>query len=304
MEDMVRAQFCLLDSLGIQKLYASVGASMGGMQSLAVGVLFPDRVGRIASISGCARSHPYSIAMRHAQRQVLMMDPNWERGYYYGRIPPHAGMKLAREIATVTYRSGPEWEQRFGRRRADPSRQPALCPDFLIETYLDHQGEKFCLEYDANSFLYVSKAMDLFDLGAQNQHAAASRRAANVKHFQSGVASSSSTCSLTLPDSPYEEQPDQTPGDINELVTSSSGPPADLVTGLAPLRHHPVLVMGVASDILFPAWQQKEIAETLKRAGNKRVTHVELGVDVSLFGHDSFLLEVEHIGGNLRRFLE
>jgi len=306
MEDMVRAQFRLLDALGIQKLYASVGASMGGMQSLAAGVLFPERVGRIASISGCARSHPYSIAMRHTQRQVLMMDPNWARGYYYGRIPPHAGMKLAREIATVTYRSGPEWEQRFGRRRADPSRQPALCPDFLIETYLDHAGEKFCLEYDANSLLYVSKAMDLFDLGAQNQNAATSRRAANIKRLKSSDKSSSlsTLCSLTLPESPYKEQPDQTPGDLNELVTPSSGPPVDLVSGLAPLRDHPTLVMGVASDILFPAWQQREIAETLHRAGNHRVTHVELGEDVSLFGHDSFLLDLEHIGGNLKRFLD
>lgn len=306
MEDMVRAQFRLLDGLGISKLYASVGASMGGMQSLAAGVLFPDRVGRIASISGCARSHPYSIAMRHTQRQVLMMDPNWARGYYYGRIPPHAGMKLAREIATVTYRSGPEWEQRFGRRRADPGRQPALCPDFLIETYLDHAGEKFCLEYDANSLLYVSKAMDLFDLGAQNQQAAASRRAANVKRLESSTEASSrsTSCSLTLPDSPYEEQPDQTAGDLNDPITTPSGPPADLVAGLTPLRDHPALIMGVASDILFPAWQQREIAETLRGAGNKWVTHVELGEDISLFGHDSFLLDLEHIGGNLRRFLE
>ena len=155
MEDMVRAQFSLLDHLGISKLNASVGASMGGMQSLAAGVLFPERVGRIVSISGCARSHPYSIAMRHTQRQVLMMDPKWNRGFYYDSIPPHSGMKLAREIATVTYRSGPEWENRFGRRRADPSKQPALCPDFLIETYLDHAGEKFSLEYDPNSLLYV-----------------------------------------------------------------------------------------------------------------------------------------------------
>ncbi|EOD46925.1 putative homoserine o-acetyltransferase protein [Neofusicoccum parvum UCRNP2] len=105
MEDMERAQFRLLDRLGIEKLYASVGSSMGGMLSLAAGVLFPERVGRIVSISGCARSHPYSIAMRHTQRQVLMMDPNWSRGFYYDRIPPHSGMKLAREIATVTYRT-------------------------------------------------------------------------------------------------------------------------------------------------------------------------------------------------------
>jgi homoserine O-acetyltransferase len=306
MEDMVRAQFRLLDGLGVKKLYASVGSSMGGMQSLAAGVLFPERLGRLASISGCARSHPYSIAMRHTQRQVLMMDPKWNRGFYYDSVPPHAGMKLAREIATVTYRSGPEWEQRFGRRRADPSKQPALCPDFLIETYLDHAGEKFCLEYDANSLLYVSKAMDLFDLGATNQTAASGRRATYLRKFQSGSKedTDAASCSLTLPDSPYEEQPEaNAPADLNTPVTQISGPPQDLVEGLRGLRDHPALVMGVASDILFPAWQQREIAETLRKAGNKSVTHVELGEDASLFGHDTFLLDLEHIGGNLKRFL-
>jgi homoserine O-acetyltransferase len=307
MEDMVRAQFRLLDGLGIDKLYASVGASMGGMQSLAAGVLFPERVGRLASISGCARSHPYSIAMRHTQRQVLMMDPKWNRGFYYDTIPPHAGMKLAREIATVTYRSGPEWEQRFGRRRADPSKQPALCPDFLIETYLDHAGEKFCLEYDANSLLYVSKAMDLFDLGATAQSAAVARRAANISRLTSHnptLDPQDSSCSLTLPDSPYEEQPEsQPPTDLNTPIEPSTSPPQDLVEGLKGLRNHPALVIGVGSDILFPAWQQREIAETLRKGGNEKVEHVELGEDVSLFGHDSFLLDLEYIGGSLRRFL-
>ena len=279
---------------------------MGGMQSLAAGVLFPERVGRIASISGCARSHPYSIAMRHTQRQVLMMDPKWNRGFYYNSIPPHAGMKLAREIATVTYRSGPEWEQRFGRRRADPSKKPALCPDFLIETYLDHAGEKFSLEYDANSLLYVSKAMDLFDLGASNQSASSTRRAAHAQQSRTGSNNEkeAALCTLTLPDSPYEEQPESNaPTNLNEVTTQSSAPPEDLIKGLKSLRNHPALIMGVASDILFPAWQQREIAETLRRGGNKNVTHVELGEDLSLFGHDSFLLDLEHIGGNLRKFL-
>ncbi|PBP18855.1 homoserine O-acetyltransferase [Diplocarpon rosae] len=306
MEDMVRAQFRLLDGLGIKKLYASVGASMGGMQSLAAGVLYPERVCRIATISGCARSHPYSIAMRHTQRQVLMMDPKWNRGFYYDGIPPHAGMKLAREIATVTYRSGPEWEQRFGRRRADPSKQPALCPDFLIETYLDHAGEKFCLEYDPNSLLYVSKAMDLFDLGAKNQSVTATRRAAIAQRFKSGQLpdTEAASCSLTLPDAPYEEQPEsEVPTGLNPPLKQSSGPPEDLVLGLKGLRDHPTLVMGVSSDILFPAWQQREIAETLRRAGNSNITHVELGEDVSLFGHDSFLLDLDHIGANLKKFL-
>ncbi|MCJ1481959.1 hypothetical protein MMC06_002120 [Schaereria dolodes] len=308
MQDMVRAQFRLLDGLGIEKLYASVGASMGGMQSLAAGVLFPDKIRKVVSVSGCARSHPYSIAMRHTQRQVLMMDPNWSRGFYYDKIPPHAGMKLAREIATVTYRSGPEWEQRFGRRRADPSQRPALCPDFLIETYLDHAGEKFSLEYDANSLLYVSKAMDLFDLGQENQSRMAQLRQSNQSKLASKVQdpSTDQSCSLILPDRPYEEQPStgSTLPFSQPVAGTSNVPPADLVAGLTPLRHHPTLVMGVASDILFPAWQQREIAETLRAGGNRSVTHVELGEDTSLFGHDTFLLDLQHIGSNIRTFLD
>lgn len=308
MEDMVRAQFRLLDAFKIGKLYASVGASMGGMQSLAAGVLFPERVGKIATISGCARSHPYSIAMRHTQRQVLMMDPNWARGYYYNGIPPHSGMKLAREIATVTYRSGPEWEQRFGRRRADPSRPPALCPDFQVETYLDHAGEKFCLEYDANSLLYISKAMDLFDLGREHRQQMEGLRKQNQSKLSSINVDSpqSDQCTLTLPDTPYEEQGNEntTQSFSDPVSATTKSPPEDLIAGLSPLRNHPTLVMGVASDILFPAWQQREIAETLKAAGNRSVTHVELGEDTSLFGHDTFLLDLKHIGGNLKNFLD
>ncbi|PYH97299.1 homoserine O-acetyltransferase [Aspergillus ellipticus CBS 707.79] len=300
-DDMVRAQFRLLDSLGINKLYASVGSSMGGMQSLAAGVLFPERIGKIVSISGCARSHPYSIAMRHTQRQVLMMDPKWARGFYYDSIPPHSGMKLAREIATVTYRSGPEWEMRFGRQRADPRKQPALCPDFLIETYLDHAGEKFCLEYDPNSLLYVSKAMDLFDLGHAHQTETRSRRAEYEAGIAEGVHQGDISCSLTLPERPYEEQPSATDRDDGDVAVD--GPPQDLVAGLAPLKNHPVLVMGVASDILFPAWQQREIAQTLRAAGNENVEHIELGEDVSMFGHDTFLLDLKNIGGAVEKFL-
>lgn len=313
MEDMVRAQFRLLDSLEIDKLYASVGSSMGGMQSLAAGALFAERVGRIVSISGCARSHPYSIAMRHTQRQVLMMDPNWARGFYYDGIPPHGGMKLAREIATVTYRSGPEWEQRFGRRRADPSRPPALCPDFLIETYLDHAGEKWCLEYDPNSLLYVSKAMDLFDLGQEHRTRINQVRQENSGKLQAlkegkSVADSSGSdiCNLTLPDQPYEEKEQAAElgsnGEAAALALDSE-PPADLVAGLKPLANIPALVMGVASDILFPAWQQREIANTLRRTGNQNVTHIELGEEKSLFGHDTFLLDLENVGGSIKRFL-
>ncbi|CAN3354057.1 hypothetical protein DICA3_B00606 [Diutina catenulata] len=290
--DMVRAQRELMKGVfGVSKLHASVGASMGGMQSLAYGWEFPSEVGKIVSISGCARSHPYSIALRHCQRQVLMSDPNWNRGFYYDGVPPHIGMKLAREIATVTYRSGPEWEYRFGRGRADESKPPALCPDFLVETYLDHAGEKFSLEYDANSLLYVSKAMDMFDLGHDNRSRALARRARS----QEGSEQETSFC---LPPEPYQETVDR------ETVTPEESL-EDLRRGMARLRDIDCLVVGVESDILFPVWQQREIAEVLQH--NKRegkVEYYELGTDISNFGHDTFLLSMDHFGPHVESFLQ
>lgn len=238
-----------------------------------------------------------------------MMDPNWARGFYYDGVPPHGGMKLAREIATVTYRSGPEWEQRFGRRRADPSRPPALCPDFLIETYLDHAGEKWCLEYDPNSLLYVSKAMDMFDLGQEHRNLINKERLKNnakLQAFSDGKSVAgdltSDLCNLTLPDQPYEEKEQAAELAVNSAIDTND-PPPDLVAGLKPLANTPALVMGVASDILFPAWQQREIANTLKRTGNRNVTHIELGEEKSLFGHDTFLLDLENVGGAIKNFL-
>ena len=93
-----------------------------------------------------------------------MADPDWRGGRYYGESFPHRGQKIAREIGTITYRSGPEWQDRFGRARTVEGAVPRLDEDFEVERYLAHQGEKFCLQYDANSYLYISKAMDLFDL--------------------------------------------------------------------------------------------------------------------------------------------
>ncbi|KAJ7498691.1 Alpha/Beta hydrolase protein [Mycena latifolia] len=291
--DMVRAQFRLLDHLGVEKLYASVGCSMGAMQSLAAAWLHPERVGKVVSISGTARSSPSSIAMRFAQRSVLMADPNWNNGFYYDALPPHTGMKLARQIATITYRSGPEWDARFGRQMrplpadAEPTapRVPALCPDFLIETYLDHQGEQFCLKYDANSLIYISKAMDLFDM---------TRPALQ---------------SLRLPELPPEPEPElDAVGRPHTTSHSKSHPPPTnppahlpaLAEGLAPLVHTPTLVLGVQSDILFTVEQQREVVDALRMAGNERVVYYELG---GVWGHDTFLLDVLNVGGAIRGFL-
>lgn len=294
--DMVRAQRELIKNVfGVTKIYASIGASMGGMQSLAYAWEFPDEVEKVISISGCARSHPYSIALRHTQRQVLMSDQNWNRGFYYDKIPPHIGMKLAREIATVTYRSGPEWEYRFGRNRADESRPPALCPDFLVETYLDHAGEKFCLEYDANSLLYVLKAMDLFDLGVSNRERALRTRENTKKQYNSsGEITSEET---SVPKKPYEEK-------VRSATITPEESLEDLRKGLAKFSHKDVLIIGVESDILFPVWQQREIFDVLKSVnGSGDIKYFELGTDISNYGHDTFLLSLDHIGPPVSEFL-
>ncbi|KAG2195614.1 hypothetical protein INT47_005982, partial [Mucor saturninus] len=317
--DMIRAQFKLLDHLGIDKLHASVGSSMGGMQSIAAAKLFPERVKRLISISACARSHPYSIALRHTQRQVLMADPNWNKGFYYKGIPPHVGMKLAREIATISYRSGPEWELRFGRKRSNENQSPALCPDFLIETYLDHQGERFCLQYDPNSLLYISKAMDMFDMSSSEIAKLARQRQHNLpkieeilKHRQ-GLEHPEEEDSRVMAEAcrsvmgAYTALEGKQVNNESEkkskprLTTLSSDPATqDLVEGMSGITM-PTLVLGVQSDILFPVWQQKEIAECLRAAGNNRVTYYELD---AMFGHDTFLIDRVSVGGAIKGHLE
>lgn len=297
-QDIIRGQQELVkECLGIDKLYASVGSSMGGMQSLAYAQQFPEAVEKVVTVSACARSHPSSIAMRHAQRQVLMADPHWSRGFYYpteaepNKILPHVGMKLAREIATVTYRSGPEWESRFGTERLDDERTPVLCPDFLIETYLDHQGEKFSLEYDPNSFLYLSKTMDLFDLSQSHQERSQRRR---KEAFEQHRHQQVGNLTARLSDEPYEPVKRRRTTTVEEARE-------DLRVGMESIRGKNVLVIGVKSDGLFPYWQQREIVDLL--GGGPEVEHVELDESQSLYGHDTFLLDLEHVGGSIGKFL-
>jgi homoserine O-acetyltransferase len=164
-QDFVRAQVRLLEHLGIERLHAVVGSSMGGMQALALGALFPARTARVVAISAPGRSYPLSIALRFVQRQAVMRDPAWDGGRYEPGCGPVRGLRMAREIGTISYRSGPEWDQRFGRERlrAVPT---DVGPDFQVEAYLVRQGERLAESgFDPNSFLYLSKAMDLFDLG-------------------------------------------------------------------------------------------------------------------------------------------
>ena len=164
--DMVRAQLCCCSTTwGSSTCTRRWARPSAGCSRSSSRRWLPKRVGSVVSISAAARSYPQSIAMRFVQRQAVMLDPDWKGGRYYGSSFPHRGQKVAREMGTITYRSGPEWQERFGRERVAEG-VPRLDEDFQVEAYLVHQGEKFCLQYDPNSYLYISKAMDLFDLTA------------------------------------------------------------------------------------------------------------------------------------------
>lgn len=165
LEDIATASRHVLAALGIKQLAAAVGVSMGGMSALAFAVLFPGISRGLVLISSAARSLPFSIALRSLQREIIRRDPAWENGGYANE-GPIVGMRLARKLGMITYRSATEWEQRFGRERVTEERESGdpFCIDFEIESYLEAHASKFIGTFDANCYLYLSRASDLFDV--------------------------------------------------------------------------------------------------------------------------------------------
>jgi homoserine O-acetyltransferase len=165
-EDIAHAGAEVVRSLGIETLYATVGASMGGMTALAFCMLNPRLSRGLVSISSAARSLPFSIALRSLQREMIRRDPEWRNGRYEPGQGPVVGMRLARKLGMITYRSAREWEQRFGRERATDVHESdgPFRVDFEIEAYLEAQANRFIGAFDANCYLYLSRAMDLFDV--------------------------------------------------------------------------------------------------------------------------------------------
>ncbi len=163
-EDIARGGAEVVRSLGIESLFATIGASMGGMTALAFCMLFPRLTRGLVSISSASRSLPFAIALRSLQREIIRKDPAWNDGHYSGD-GPIVGMRLARKLGMITYRSAREWEQRFGRERAtdEVSNHGPFRIDFEIESYLEAHANKFIGAFDANCYLYLSRAMDLFD---------------------------------------------------------------------------------------------------------------------------------------------
>lgn len=176
-EDIACSSAYVLDHLGIEAVHTVVGASMGGMTALAFCLVHPDRARRLVSISSAARSLPFSIALRSLQREMIRTDPEWQNGGYpLDGLGPANGMRLARKLGMITYRSAAEWVERFGRERATaPNTDDGhFGIDFEVESYLEHQANSFIGSFDANCYLYLSRAMDLFDAADHGGSLAAS----------------------------------------------------------------------------------------------------------------------------------
>jgi homoserine O-acetyltransferase len=163
--DMVRLQKMLVDSLDIRQLLAVAGGSMGGMQALEWAVSFAENVRSVIVIASTARHSPQQIAFNEVGRQSIMADPDWNGGDYYEGAAPARGLSVARMVGHITYMSDESMREKFGRRRKDqPATAIDVAPEFEVESYLRYRGSQFVTRFDANSYIYITKAMDTYDV--------------------------------------------------------------------------------------------------------------------------------------------
>ncbi len=167
-EDIARAGFETLQSLGIDCAHTIIGPSLGGMVVLAFLAQFAGAARNAISISGTAAASPFAIALRSIQREAILRDPNWRGGNYTDQRPPAIGMRIARKLGMMTYRSAAEWRERFGRRPAphEHRENQPFGAEFAIQSYLESHARRFVRAFDPNCYLYISRAMDRFDLAA------------------------------------------------------------------------------------------------------------------------------------------
>jgi homoserine O-acetyltransferase len=169
--DMVRTERALLDELGIERLAAVAGGSLGGMQALEWAIMFPGQVDAVVAIASTHALHPQGVAWNAIAREAIMGDPAWQGGHYHGTEEgPNAGMGIARMIGHITYLSASALSDKFGRRLqfADDIRYTITEPEFEVESYLRHQADSFVKRFDANTYLYTSRALTYFDLARQH----------------------------------------------------------------------------------------------------------------------------------------
>jgi homoserine O-acetyltransferase len=168
--DMVRAQVALLKALGIGRLYAVIGGSMGGMQALSLAADWPEIAERVVVVAATGAMPAQNIAFQEVGRQAIMADPAWQGGdYYQSGHSPDAGLSVARMAAHITYLSEASLTEKFGRRLQDRQEKSfGFDADFQVESYLRHQGLSFISRFDANSYLYITRAMSYFDLAEEH----------------------------------------------------------------------------------------------------------------------------------------
>ena len=166
-EDMVNCQKRLIEHLGIEQLLSVAGGSMGGMQVLAWLVMYPEMVRSAIPIATTIKHSPQQIAFDEVGRQAVMADPNWKSGNYYGGPLPARGLAVARMVGHITYMSDHSMEEKFGRQRKNNADPFKFTTDFEVEGYLNYRGDSFVKRFDANSYLYISKAIDNFDASGE-----------------------------------------------------------------------------------------------------------------------------------------
>ncbi|MBU4367065.1 MAG: homoserine O-acetyltransferase [Verrucomicrobia bacterium] len=244
--DMVHVQYLLLQHLGIKRLAAVIGGSFGGMQVLEWIRRYPLVVDKGVCIASAMSLSAQALAFDIVGRNAIQADSAWAGGNYYGKAQtPVLGLAQARMIGHITYLSSENMKRKFGReKKAIHEPLPRFATPFQVESYLDYQGSKFVDRFDANSYLHITEAMDIFDL-AEN-----------------------------------------------------CADPAEAFRSVDPRTH--VLVVALSSDWLFPPEQSLAVARALVRAGK----HVSYCLLPSPYGHDAFLVEVEHLTDVLRTFLE
>jgi homoserine O-acetyltransferase len=235
--DMVHVQKGLLDHIGVKSLVTVVGGSLGGMQVLEWPLCYPGMVRSIIPIATAAQHSAWCIGLNDLTRQAIMMDPAWNNGNYDPSAQPAAGLSLARQIAMVTYRSDVSFDRRF-KRTVAPAQPDEREGRFEVERYLRYQGDKLVARFDANTYLYITRAMDAHD------------------------------------------------------VAAGRGSLADVLGSV----RIPSLNVGISSDILYPAHEQRAIAAALPRAQYREIDSPD--------GHDAFLIAYDQLGPFVQEFLK
>lgn len=244
-EDIASSGYYLMRELGVEKIHAAAGSSMGGMSAIAYAMQYPGAIKYLISISAATQALPLTIALRSLQREIIRSDPDWNNGHYSDAHRPLSGMSLARKLGLVSYRAADEWNSKFDRSRLPPEKLSGkrFEREFEIENYLEYNARKFIHSFDPNSYLYLSRAMDWFDI---------------AEHGES------------------------------------------ISDGMSKIDIEKALVVGVTTDILFPARQQREIADAMRATGTD-VDYIEID---SVNGHDAFLIDDEHFSPVVKNFLD